>query len=145
MLIMTACKKDDTFPVQDITDQVQFLGSGYFGLCFSGFPADSDEEVIIRDQEAYAEYFDKRSDSDCDTAALPQIDFSNFTLIGKYTQGGGCDVSYDRKITDNEIELKIIYTIKPEYGGQCYMLITNMNWALIPKLKKNYEVEFIVE
>ncbi len=66
------------------------------------------------------------------------------TQIGKYTEGGGCDVSYNREIIDYKRQNKIVYAIKVGYTGMFAMLVTNMNWALIPKLKDNYRVEFIV-
>ena len=55
------------------------------------------------------------------------INFEKYSLIGKYTEGGGCDVNYNREIIDHKIENKIVYSIDVEYTGICTMLITNMN------------------
>lgn len=144
IIVFSSCEK-----YEDLTEQIEFIESSYFGTCFSGTPSGIDTEVIIRDNKSYQEYFNQKRISpynlDCDTAGLPNINFDKHSLIGKYTEGGGCEVSYDREILDNKWKNKIIYTITAEYSGDCYMLITNMNWALIPKLKNKYEVEFIVE
>ena len=112
-------------------------------------PAGLDTEVVITDNESYLEYFNQKRvypyNSDCDTAELPAIDFGTYSLIGKYTEGGGCDADFRREIIDYQREKKIVYTIKVKYTGSCKMLITCMNWALIPRLKNGYEVEFKVE
>ena len=134
---------------EDLIEQVDFLGFEDFGICFTGNPSDLDSEVIFTDYETYQDYWNKRRihpyNLDCDTAQLPNIDFDKYSLIGKYTEGGGCEVSYDRDIIEDKLRNRIIYTIKVEYQGTCAMLITSMNWVLIPKLKRNYEVEFVVE
>ena len=144
LFALSGCEK-----YEDLSDLVEFYESSYFGACFSGMPSGIDTEVNITNNESYLEYFNKKRihpvNLNCDTAKLPEIDFNKYSLIGKYTEGGGCDVSYDREIINNKRKNKIVYTINVEYTGLCDMLITNMNWALIPKLKKNYDVEFIVE
>jgi hypothetical protein len=142
--VFISCEK-----YEELTGKAEFLEPGYFGICFTGIPAGLDNEVIITDNESYLEYFNQKRihpvNLDCDTAKLPGINFNKYSLIGKYTQGGGCDVNYHREIIDNKSKNKIVYTIKAEYTGNCSVLIFNMNWALIPRLKENYNVEFIVE
>ena len=134
---------------EDLIEQVEFLGFEDFGVCFTGNPTGLDKEVVITDSKTYEDYWNLKRihpyNLDCDTAELPKINFDEYSLIGKYTEGGGCEVSYEREIIEDKVRNKIIYTINVEYIGLCQMLITNMNWALIPKLKRNYEVEFIVE
>ena len=144
LLLFSRCEK-----FEDLAEQVEFLDGMYFGICFVGTPSGLSKEEIIRDYESYQNYFNQKRihpyNSDCDTAELPNIDFDKYSLIGKYTEGGGCDVVYDREVIENKLKNKIIYKISVEYIEGCLMLITNMNWALIPKLKRNYDVEFIVE
>ena len=147
VFLVVSCENNES--IEDLPEQVEFLEQSYFGICFSGTPAGLDTEVIITDNESYLEYFNQKRihpyNLNCDTAELPKIDFDKYSLIGKYTEGGGCEVSYNREIIDNKTKNKIVYTIDVEYSGSCLMLITNMNWALIPKLKKDYNVEFIVK
>jgi hypothetical protein len=134
---------------ENLTEQVEFYEPNYFGICFSGLFDKNYDEVIITDNDSYQEFGNSIRihpfNLDCDTAVLPYIDFDKYSLIGKYTEGGGCDVNYERQIIDDKKHNKIVYTINIEYFGNCAMLIFNMNWALIPKLKKNYTVEFKVE
>ena len=135
LIVLFGCEK-----LEDITMQVEFLEPDFFGNCFAGRPIASDRklEVIITDNESFLQYWK------CDSADLPEINFDTYSLIGKYTEGGGCDANYDREIIDNIRRNKIVYTIEVDYNGFCSMLITNMNWALIPRLKEHYQVEFIV-
>ncbi len=140
-ILFVTCEK-----YEDLTGKVEFIKPVFFGVCFSGMPAGLDTEIVITDSESYFEYFNQKRiypyNSGCDTAELPAIDFNTYSLIGKYTEGGGCDVNFQREIIDYIREKKIVYTIKVEYTGNCYMLITCMNWALIPSLKDDYVVEF---
>ena len=144
ILFILSCEK-----FEEISEQVDFLDGLDFGICFVGTPSGLPEEVIIRDYESYQNYWNQKrihpSNLDCDTAKLPNIDFNKYSLIGKYTSGGGCDVVYEREVFEYRMKNKIVYKIKVEYIDGCYMLITSMNWALIPRLKRNYDVEFIVE
>jgi len=144
VFIFISCEKYD-----DFNDQVQFLEVSYFGRCFYGMPAGLAKEVFLSDNEAYLEYFNsKRVQSnkiDCDTVHLPKIDFDNYSLIGKFTSAGGCHVYYDRKFVNNRLAKTLVYYINIEYTGNCKVLTTSMNWALIPKLDKGYKVEYRVE
>jgi len=147
VLLAVSCEKNEN--VEDVIEQVEFLESSYFGICFSGTPTGLDTEVIITDNELYFEYFNQKRihpyNLNCDTAILPHIDFNKYLLIGKFTNGGGCSVKYDRQVTVEEENNKLIYKIDADYFGLCEMLIVNMNWALIPQKYIDYSIEFQVE
>ncbi len=147
VLFISSCEKNRG--KLDLTEQVDFYESNYFGICFSGVYDIGYEEVIISDNESYQKFGNSIRihpyNLDCDTAILPHIDFNNYTLIGKFTDGGGCEAKYLRQIIDDKENKKIIYKISVEYSGMCAMYIVNMNWARIPKISDNYLIEFQVD
>ena len=135
---------------QDGTEvDVQFLDASFFGSCFSGVYDKGYEEVIIMDNKTYQDFGDSIRvqfvNTDCSKVVLPEIDFSESFLIGKFTQGGGCSVRYDRKVTIDKDTKTLVYKIKADYSGNCYILFINMNWALVPKSYKDYTIEFQVD
>ncbi|MFT4875741.1 MAG: hypothetical protein ACI9AU_000122 [Bacteroidia bacterium] len=141
LLLFTECKKEE------ITDDVQFLTNSYFGDCFF-YSASKSDEIVLRDQEEYESYFaalrQSSSNKDCSEAVPTAIDFDKYTLIGHRTSGGGCSVEYDRTL-EQKGNKEVTYHITATYSGLCMMLISDMNWALIPKIKNRTDVIFEVE
>ncbi len=141
LLLFTNCKKDE------ITSEVQFLTNSYFGDCFF-YSASESDEIVLRNQDEYESYFaalrQSSHNKDCSEAVPTAIDFDKYTLIGHRTSGGGCSVEYDRKV-EQKGNKEVIYYITATYSGLCMMLISDMNWALIPKIKKRTDVIFEVE
>jgi hypothetical protein len=141
LLLFTECKKEE------ITDDVQFLTNSYFGDCFF-YSASESDEIVLRDQEEYESYFaalrQSSSNKDCSEAVPTAIDFDKYTLIGQWTSGGGCSVEYDRTL-EQKGNKEVTYHITVTYSGLCKMLISDMNWALIPKIKNRTDVIFEVE
>jgi len=72
------------------------------------------------------------------------IDFSKYTLLGKYAVGNSWDVFFDRSVTKDVKKQKYIYTIRVISCGE-WEEDANMNWVLIPKIEDNFSVEFVVE
>jgi len=72
------------------------------------------------------------------------IDFSEYTVLGKYASGG-CHVVFDRNVTKNIEKKQYIYTITVIECGDCYSMWSSMNWVLIPKIEDNFSVEFLVK
>jgi len=72
------------------------------------------------------------------------IDFSRYSVLGKYTDGD-CRVVFDRNVTKNVESKKYIYKIIVISCGSCEKLGISMNWVLIPKIEDDFFVEFIVE
>lgn len=71
----------------------------------------------------------------------PEIDFSQYTLLGKYawTEDKG---SYFRTVEKDTINLTYDYTITVKTCGECNCLSQNMNWVLVPKLPEGWTVDF---
>jgi len=126
--------------------EVQYLESGFMGPCYWNF---YDREIIIKDEQSYLEFGDtirlEIYNLDCPAIPLPELDFDNYFLAGKFTHGGGCSVTYEREIIADDENQKLIYKIDADYTGFCKMLITNMNWVLIPRTYSEYSIEFRVE
>lgn len=147
-IAFTGCEKEKIDEnLNDITKDSEF--KELLSDCFNGIFQKDYSEIIITDSESYKNFEDsirvQAGGLNCNTASLPYIDFSKFTLLGKFTQGGGCSVNYDRAVFDDTENKKIIYKISVEYSGPCDMWIFNWNWVCIPKLPEDYEVEFHVK
>lgn len=144
ILTFTGCDKEDFI---DITDQVTFP-SLFRSPCFDVFAYSEKDEFVFNEENTFKAYVDSIRiypvNLNCDTASVPEIDFADYSLLGKYTSGGGCDVKYERKVFKDEINKRIIYEIDVKYIGTCEMLITSRNWVLIPKMPENYSFEFKV-
>ena len=140
-LTLTSCSKED------ITTDVQFLEASYFGNCFY-YSGENPKSIVIRDQDTYENYFaglrQSAVNKDCSNALPTPIDFDKYTLIGHWTSGGGCTVSYDRNVIQQGNK-EVIYSVSTVYSGGCAMYIFNMNWALIPKIKNRTDVVFNIE
>ena len=141
----SSCEKRETV---DLTYLCKFP-ENLISSCYYGISNYQNTEIVIKDAEAYHDFENairaQLLNTDCDTATLPYIDFSLWTLLGEKTQGGGCSAEYDRRIGENNKEKKVTYTITVVYSGQCYMLLGSWNWVLVPKLKEGYTVESRVE
>ncbi len=144
LICILSCNKNETI---DITDQCVFPNF-FTNQCFWGSPGREYDEIVFVSNEEFNLFANAIRiyllNLNCDTAVIPNIDFDTFSLLGKYTSGGGCEVEYVRKVYNNINDKTIIYEIDVEYIGGCAMLITNRNWVLIPKLSNNYIVEFVV-
>lgn len=71
----------------------------------------------------------------------PEIDFSQYTLLGKYawTEDKG---SYYRNVEYDSTNLEYDFTITVETCGECNCLSQNMNWVIVPKLPEGWTVDF---
>ncbi len=148
LFTLAACGKNDD-GIVDLTQQVKFNLNYFPDPCFSsGYLRNKVDGVIITDNESYQKFADsiKLNAFDCDTAILAYIDFNSYSLIGKFTGGAGCgDEKFKRQIYDDKKNKKIIYKLTVTYSPPpCRVGTYSMNWALIPKIKNNYMVEFQV-
>lgn len=144
IISFSGCKKSE-----DITPNVIFLKSGwsgFFGPCFNS-PFNS--EVVIRNQKEYEEFFKNNRRAEfppdhCEGTTPPKIDFNNYSLIGKGTSATGCGREYKRTIMQKGNKTLKYHIVVISKGG-CEPLVLDMNWALVPKIKKRTEVVFEVE
>lgn len=67
----------------------------------------------------------------CDNYTLPEIDFTTYTLLGKYTVSDGEVKYYKRKVIKDESNMKYIYTIYMKCQNNNKAEIS-MNWVLVP-------------
>jgi len=77
-------------------------------------------------------------------APRDSIDFSNYTLLGKYASGT-CQVSYERNVTRDDVQKKVYYYIKVHECGACMSYSESINWVLVSKIPADYDVIFHVE
>lgn len=73
----------------------------------------------------------------------PFIDFSSYTLLGRYAYTSNTG-SYYRKVVADTVNSSYNYTITVTNCGSCNCLSQNMNWVLVPKLPYTWSVKFIV-
>ena len=138
-----SCEKDSE--LTDITSECEFYDN-ILSTCFYGSSNSQYDEIVFRDNDSFQEFGDTvriyLANLDCDTAMLPVIDFSKYSLLSKSTNGGGCSATYQRKVLKDTKNRKIIYEISVDYEGVCDMLLGSRNWAIIPKIPDNYTVVF---
>lgn len=132
---MTACSPEN------ITPNVTFLEHSFWGNCMQ--ISRDDTTIVIRSADEYEEFFEARRNTfnDCSKAQPPHIDFEKHTLIGTLTESSGCSREYDRVVIQKGNQ-KVTYTVRVYESGGCKPLALDMNWAMIPKIKKRTDVLF---
>ena len=104
------------------------------------------DEYIINSEQEYRELLNhKASVPECANFQLPPIDFSQYTLLGKYACGSGCSVNFERRVYRDEANKSVIFSIKVNGEGPCEIIICKMNWVLIKKIPLEYSVVFKIE
>lgn len=105
------------------------------------------EEFVIDNDSAYKSWIDTVNifyNPQCSSAVTPSIDFTKYTLLGKYAEGG-CEVKFVREVIQDDLQKSFIYTIGVDECGICKKLQFSWNWVLVPKLPQGYSVKFIVK
>ncbi len=72
------------------------------------------------------------------------IDFSQYTLLGKFAREG-CNVTFERNVSKDAAQKKCFYNITVLQCGKCETNWESMNWVLVPKIPEDYTVEFVVD
>jgi len=95
-------------------------------------------DFVIRTNVEYSDLL--ASNNNCDH---PFIDFSSYTLLGRYafTSNTG---SYYRNVEVDSANMQFIYTVTVENCGTCNCLSENMNWVTVPKFPDEWTVKFVV-
>jgi hypothetical protein len=128
-------------------DEVQFINLD-MELCIDTFNISNSgktEFVINSNEDFFVLIKHKSSRESCTNFTLPEVNFSQYTLLGKYTEGSGCSIEFQKKVYRNDTNKTITYVIKVVTDGSCDMLGTSMNWVLIPKIPLNYTINFKVK
>ncbi len=141
LVVATACtecsSQHEETAFSDLTEDLS---------CISPYEHNVTDEFVIRSQEEYAMLTQYLSTApDCANFTLPSIDFSEKTLLGKYTTGTGCTIDFERHVYRNDDAKTVTYVITVIEEGNCEMLGMSMNWITIPKIPQDYKVIFDVE
>ena len=134
ILFFSSCEQEDIF-------EGIIVKEFDFGRCFLPFGNELDEYVITNDS-LYQNLLTLGSVV-CDNYTLPEIDFTTYTLLCKYTVSDGEVKYYKRKVIKDESNMKYIYTIYMKCQNNNKAEIS-MNCILVPQLPDNYSVEFVV-
>ncbi len=111
------------------------------GACFSDVGM-LNQQYVIRDEEDFAELgFLPHNSTTCSEAELPAIDFTRYSLLGRYAEGT-CSVFFTREVLKKETEKKITYKVSTQECGFCERLNFSMNWVLVPRIEDGYTVDF---
>lgn len=135
ILFLSSCEKEDI--IEGI-----IVKEFDTGRCFPPFGNEPDEFIITNDS-LYQDLLNYGVVV-CDNYTLPTIDFTTYTLLGKYTVSGGEVKYYKREVVKDEVNMRDIYHIYIKCKNNNKAAIS-MNWVLIPKLPGNYSVDFTVE
>ncbi|MCF8303005.1 MAG: hypothetical protein K9I94_07000 [Bacteroidales bacterium] len=146
LVALTGCQKDDESSLADSIGGER-IHADYldFGKCF--YASSNYDSVVIQNESAYKALEDSlraNNSKDCSDASLPNVNFNDYTLIGKWTGASGCSAEYEREVIKDNTKNIYLYKITVKSYGLCQMLISNMNWALIPKVPPGWKVEFEV-
>lgn len=82
--------------------------------------------------------------SDCDPE-IDTIDFNNYSILGLYAEGIGCNVNFYKEFIINTIDKTYNYNIKVEECGDCSYTEFSMNWILVDKIDSTYTINYSIE
>jgi hypothetical protein len=139
----SSCSKEKT-DSQKIELKITYLNS--IGECYKF--TDSHRGYVINDSISFQSIGDSAKvawPTLCDSAKLPKIDFSKYSLLGKLTITSPCD-KINREVLLDSINKKYVFNINIQHTQESciYIAVPNMNWVLVPKLPIKYAVEFNV-
>lgn len=110
-----------------------------------------DLEWVIRSQDEYKAAIDASPDMDpdhpnsaCQDYEFPTFDFEDVTLIGKATMASGCSREFERKVTKDDEDKKVVYKIGIIQYGTCEPAFLSNNWIVIDRIPDDYQVFFKV-
>ena len=112
--------------------------------CFPPFSRDETNEYIIESDSAYQHLLSYQTPL-CDNYSLPNIDFSEHSLLGIYTTSCDKVKYYEREVIRDDEQMKYIYNIDIHCKSSNNKKTTiSMNWVLVSALQTGYTVEFNV-
>jgi hypothetical protein len=112
-----------------------------FGECFTS----AKPELVIRDESTFQLEVKKRASPDCASVAYPQIDFSEYSLIGvSQSIPRGCSSGIAPFIIQviRDDRQKVYRHLTINARGLCAGAPRHQSWVLVPKLPTGYKVEF---
>lgn len=142
VICLVDCSKENAVSQIDNLN-VTYLND--FGGCFLFENVNSDG-IVIREDSTYEKLGNANrlnKWAGCDTAKLPVIDFSKYTLLGFTTVSSSCD-ELTRSVTLDTLNKKFLYSLTIKTLNKfCDQLgKQSLNWVLVPRLPDNYSVQF---
>ena len=95
---------------------------------------EDDGEGIFRNEKEYRAAFDT-------ACVLPEIDFSEFSLLFQQTTGG-CYSKHKRNVEVIEGEKRVHFRIQVNNCGACKRMGVYNHWVLVPKVPDDFTVSF---
>ena len=134
LLVAVGCQKDETKQLNyELLDWTE---------CAYAFGFQNGDSFIISDSAEFNALIDTIAYSNCVNYNYPEIDFDNYTLLGLFATGGGCEASYNRTFSRNDDNQTFKYTVNATYNGFCDMIIMHSNWILVDKIYDDATVVF---
>lgn len=139
LLITISCEKNCELPTQ-IIGTGEIISNASVSHPLTTLEMTNNGHVIRTQEE---NVFDLKVKFEGDSI-FDAIDFTQYTLLGKYASGG-CRVVFERNVTRNDSQKNVLYDITVHQCGDCQIYHGEMNWVLIPKIPDDYTVTFVVE
>jgi hypothetical protein len=155
LVIFQGCKKEHA-AVTEITlnsmnvnhlDALNAVFLDDFGPCFPSNIFASNQGYVFQEKDSFNRIQESvmTNDANCDATSIPDISFQQYDLIGILTYGI-CTLTTEKQVLDDTSGKKYIYNIIVHTSQlpACKMLVSTMNWALVPKRPAGYTVQFNV-
>jgi hypothetical protein len=142
IIFFSTCKSDESCSNEtkisgDIID-VYDLGQCYNLMNNDTFVIEDTSAFLLLTNNIDSLYYSQFGSS-CDTLA-DTINFSNFSIIGYFASGFGCNVNFHKEFITDYTSKKYYYTIYIEECGDCNYEEFSMNWIIVPKLDSNFTI-----
>ena len=124
LITVSACTVNQKVHIIDLQEELS---------CVQTFDITRSQQYIINSNTSYQRLNNMTTFSfSCKNFTLPGLDFSTYTLLGKSTEGRGCNATQGRSVVQNGSLLT--YTIDVVTTGNCTSKVwTSTNWILVPK------------
>lgn len=139
VLLLTGCKKCSECKKSETNGDIvslYYIPSCYDGKIEIGEYYIRDTVSLVKLLKTYPNYA-----SNCDTNIL-NVDFSKYTLLGKYVSDNGCKEKFIRNVIIDNNEKTVKYSIYSCSKGTCAKKLGSYNFVLIPKFPNDYRVSF---
>jgi len=73
---------------------------------------------------------------------FPEVDFSQFSVLGNHASGTGCTVAFEKHIFRDDQDRTITYELSIIEEGACEQISYNRNLILVPRIPVEYQVLF---
>jgi len=141
IIVFTAfsCEKENGVEPEEVPIKIVSGLSVCGDSCYLKNAKYKDTHFVINSQSEYESLFECNSDHE-----LSIVDFSKNTLLaGSQAVGGICPTILSQRLLKYSMNNKIVYEVQIKEGG--YAALGSAYYhALIPKIEKQYDIEFKV-